>query len=245
MWMGSFIGTVFPVGCATHREASSIEPPPEPPQVVVVAPVLNLSNNTDWDPLKVTDIVASVLQSFDGIVVIPVNRTLAALSLRGKSAVESPRDALDLAREFNADATVVVAITEYDPYDPPRIGVIVQWYAPRRGPGMPSLDPVTASRRATEAAPAATVAQDTTPLFQVQRVFSAADRAVMSDIKTYAKEQNAHNSPYGYRIHVKSQEHFVRYCMTAAIRPILRTRITEDQAARDVEAESWKQDGDV
>jgi len=47
----------------------------------------------------VTDILASEFQSFPGVVVIPVNRTLAALALRGKNTVETPRDALDLARE--------------------------------------------------------------------------------------------------------------------------------------------------
>ena len=246
MWLGSVIGVFCFAGCAMHQKASSVEPPPEPPQVVVVAPVLNLSNNTDWDPLKVTDILASELQSFDGIVVIPVNRTLAALALRGKAGVESPQDAVDLAREFNADATLVAAITEYDPYDPPRVGVILQWYAVRRRPPNPDFDPVIASRQATDRTPAAELAQDATaPVIQVQRVFSAADRDVIEGLKAYAKRRDGHNSPYDFRIYIKSQELFVRYCMTAAIRPILKTRTQKDPAAQDDEADSWKQDGDV
>ena len=50
----------------------------------------------------------------------------------GKTAVETPQDALDLAGELGADATLVAAITEYQPYDPPIVGVVMQWYA--RGP---------------------------------------------------------------------------------------------------------------
>jgi hypothetical protein len=248
MWIGSMLIMTAIAGCATHHEAATVDPPPpEPPQVVVVvAPVLNLSNNTDWDPLKVTDILASELQSFPGVVVIPVNRTLAALALRGKTAVETSQDALDLAREFNADATVVAAITEYDPYDPPRVGLIVQWYAlDRRGAGS-TFDPVSASRQATAAAPAAELARDAAiPLYQVQRVFSAADRAVIKDIKSYAKQRDGHKSPYDWQIYTKSQELFVRYCCWAAIRPISKTRNPSGQATPNAEADSWKQDGDV
>ena len=247
LWTGSIFALLATSGCALRNDAATVEPfPQEPPQVVVVAPVLNLSNNTDWDPLKVTDILASELQTFPGIVVIPVNRTLAALALRGLTGVETPQDAVDLAREFNADATLVAAITEYDPYDPPRVGLIMQWYAVHRRPPRPDFDPVIASRQAAETTPTAEFARDASvPLYQVQRVFSAADRAVIKDIKSYAKHRDGHDSPYGWKIYTNSQELFVRYCCWAAIRPISGSRNPNDPTKPDEEADSWKQDGDV
>ena len=79
--LGSIIGVLTLAGCTQQRGPGGGDPHAEPAQVVVVAPVLNLSNRADWDPLKVTDILASELQSFPGIVVIPVNRALERLVL--------------------------------------------------------------------------------------------------------------------------------------------------------------------
>ncbi len=243
---GLTAGLLVTAGCAQLRGATEAKPPAPPPQVVVVAPVLNLSNSSDWDPLKVTDIVASEFQSFPGIVVIPVNRTLAALALMGKNAVETPQDALDLAREFKADATVVTAITEYNPYDPPIVGVVMQWYAPLRQEGSPAFDPVSASRQASDVAPASSSTSDAAvPLLQVQRVYNAADEVVLTDVRSFAAERTGHGSAYAWRIYVKSQELFVRYCCWASIRSMLLAREPDRVAPKADEAKRWTQDDDV
>jgi hypothetical protein len=220
--LGVIITGFFATGCADRRAPTTIEPGVASPLVVAVAPVLNLSNSTDWDPVKVTDMLASELQSLPGVVVIPVNRTLAALELMGRDAVETPQDALELAAEFNADTTLVTAITEYNPYEPPIVGVIMQWYAPPRDPVAPAFDPVSASRQAADIAPAAAAEVDpTTPLVQVQRVYNAADDEVLAEVRAYAAHRRGHGSPDGWRAHVRSQERFVRFCLRSTlIRPI-------------------------
>ncbi len=243
--LGSLIGVLFLTGCTQQRGPASVEPRPEPPEVVVIAPVLNLSNSTDWDPLKVTDILASEFQSFPGVVVIPVNRTLAALALRGKNTVETPRDALDLAREFKADATVVVAITEYNPYEPPRLGLVMQWYAPAHQQAAVEFDPVLASRQAADVAPAADYEVGAAPALQIQEVYNAADDAVLKDIRAFSARRGGHNSPHGWRIYIKSQELFVRYCCWTSIRSMLLERGSSRMAPEDAEAKRWMQDGDV
>lgn len=220
-------------GCAAPRAAQAVA---SPATAVVVAPVLNLSNSSDWDPLKVTDIVASELQSFPDVVVVPVNRTLAALSLTGKTIVETPQDALDLAAALGADATLVTAITEYDAYYPPRLGVVMQWYARRPEEPRAGLDPVAASRQAADIGPPPTPPGETQPAVQVQRVYDAAHAAVLDDVRAYARRRGGHGSPYGWRLYVKSQEHFIRYCCWASIRSMLlaeepaRTESPADEA---------------
>jgi hypothetical protein len=216
--LGSILAVLLTVGCAPRDVATGREPGSSRPQVVVVAPVLNLSDSTDWDPLKATDILASELQAFPDVAVIPVNRTLAALELMGKSAVETPEDALALAREFRADGTVVAAITEYNPYEPPIVGVIMQWYAAPRAEARSGLDPVSASRQAGEVMPAGGTEDAGRLVQQVQRVYNAADETVLADIRAFAKRRSAHGSPYAWRIYVKSQNLFVRYCFWASIR---------------------------
>lgn len=239
------LATTLTIGCAQLHRPTADAPPPPPPLVVVVAPVLNLSNSGEWDPLKVTDIVASEFQSFPNILVIPVNRVLAALALMGRNAVETPQDAFDLAREFNADATVVVALTEYDPYDPPTVGMTMQWYARGRPGDADDFDPVTASRQASEVVPAASVGPVAAPEVQVQRVFNAADRSVLAEVRSYGARRTGHDSPYGWRIHVKSQELFVRYCCWSAIRSMLLAREPNRTETEAVEAKRWKQDDDA
>jgi hypothetical protein len=244
--LGLTVGWLVSTGCVLRRAVSEAEPPAAPPQVVVVAPVLNLSNSTDWDPLKVTDILASEFQSFPGVVVIPVNRTLAALTLLGKSAVETPEDALELARALNADATVVAAITEYDPYDPPIVGIVMQWYIPARQEPSPEFDPVSASRQAGEVAPAAaTEPEATVPAWQFQRVYNGADPAVRADIRSFAAGRTGPRSPYAWRVHVKSQELFVRYCCWAAVRSMLLEREQQRVVPGADEAKSCRADDDA
>ncbi len=245
--LGIILGLMPGSGCTWQRKQAAPEPPPEPPRVVVIAPVLNLSNSVDWDPRKVTDILASEFQSFPNVVVVPVNRVMAALALEGKTIVETPRDALDLARELRADATIVAAITEYDPYDPPRIGIVMQWYSPEIQDAATAFDPVAASRAGADVVPAASVSYDAlaTPAFQVQEVFSAADEAILDDIRAYSRDRSGYDSQHGWQIHIKSQELFIRYCCWASIRSMLLARTSIQQAPQEAEIERWKQDGDV
>lgn len=202
-----------------------------PARVLVVAPVVNLSNTSVIDPLKVTDIVASELATFQGVNVIPVNLALAALMQRGKLRVETPQDALDLAREFNADGTIVAAVTELDPYDPPRAGIVMQWYA---------SDPVLARPAPPgDVQPAGFDGGGAPgPRLQVQRVFSAADERTLEDVRKYGRERDGDRSPFAWRRFVVSQELFVRYCCWASI----RTMLSEDAKRAGVASGSGTQE---
>ncbi len=192
------------------------------PLVIVVAPVLNLSNHAQLDMLKITDVVASEFLSFGEVSVVPVNLTLAALARRGQVRVETPQEAVDLAREFGAAATIVTAITEYDPYDPPRLGIVMQWYPAEDSLGYSGgLDPVSASRQAGEVGYEPGAGAPPTPYVQVQRVYNAADEDLLDEIRDYGGEREGHSSPYGWRRYVASQELFVRYCCWSTIRTIL------------------------
>ena len=104
---------------------------------------------------------------------------------------------------------------------------------------------MTASRQATDVAAVSDISDGATPTYQVQHVFNAAEKAVLKDIRDYAKTRGAYESPHGWRIFIRSQEHFVRYCCWAAIKPMLVTRSTVNQASQDAEVKPWKQDGDV
>lgn len=183
--------------------------------VVVVAPVLNLSNTGEVDTRKITDTVASELLSFPAISVIPVNLSAAALAQRGKVRVETPQEALELAGEFAADATIVVALTELEPYDPPRVGLVMQWYE------LPHRTDESGPARSLETEDPAGGPHGHGPPIQVQRVYDAAHEEVLDDVECYGRRREGGDSPYGWRKHVISQELFVRYCCWATIQTML------------------------
>ncbi|MBW7905589.1 MAG: hypothetical protein LC135_03765 [Phycisphaerae bacterium] len=210
-------GLVPSGGCASHNTTPD-SPRINEPTVVVVAPVLNMSNSTDFDALKLSDIVAAELTTFQGVAVIPVNRVLAALVRQGRDAVLTPEDALAIADEFGADATVVTAVTAYDGYTP-AVGVVMQWYWRRRVIAT-EFDPVAASRLASESTPGPEAVAHG-PAVQVQRYYNGTDGALQGEIREYGAKRDGALSPYGWRRYVVSQELFVRYCIWDSIRTML------------------------
>src|SRR5262245_907691 len=72
-WLLGFIACFVVTGCA---RTDSRQAHPVANRVIVVAPVVNLSGSSEWDPLKVTDVVAAEMQKVPGFSVIPVNRAL-------------------------------------------------------------------------------------------------------------------------------------------------------------------------
>lgn len=210
-------------GCATANRET--EPTYTPQTIsVAVAPVLNLSGSRDWDVVKATDLVASELGTFPGVTVIPVNRSLALLAEHGKTSVDSPQDAEWLAEELAADGTVVAAITEYQPYDPPVVGLILQLYQRGSAKGGSGIDPVAASREATDVSLAGASSSIGEHPLQIQRVFNAADPRVLKEMQRYAKQRDGLESPFGWRVHAKSQVLYLRFSFWSAIRSMLWAR---------------------
>jgi len=97
-----------------------------------VAPLRNESGSQQVDPTRLADQMAGHLQNADRIVVLPVNRTLAAMQSLQLSEVRSRQDALSLLERLDADGLVVGTVSHYDPYDPPAIGLSVELYTSRR-----------------------------------------------------------------------------------------------------------------
>lgn len=210
---------VWVAGCTSNRSSLRVS---TAPRVFVVAPVLNLSGSEDFDPMRLTDLIASEFLSFDDVAVVPVNLTLAELERQGKQAVETPDDAVELARALGADATIVTAITEYDPYDPPVLGMIMQWYAVNGDkPVATQVDPVAASRGTSEIGYALWDDAPLRPRWQLQRVFNAASEDLCDEIEDFAEEREGDGSPYTWRKYTRSQELYVRYCGWSLIRTML------------------------
>lgn len=98
---------------------------------VAVVPFFNLTQepNEVVDGRRFALAYFSELQKTSGFEVVPVGVTEAAI-LRNELDLRDPDDALKLAKILKVDAIVIGAVTDYDPYYPPRIGMQVDWYSP-------------------------------------------------------------------------------------------------------------------
>lgn len=208
-------------GCQFRRTAEPvfIANPAFGGMTIAVAPALNHSGSADFDVDRFADLMASELSYGRGISVVPVSRVLAALAETGVRQVQSPTHALEVAAAVGADAILVFAVTEYEPYEPPIIGISAQLYGKRLGQERRALDPVSFSRRATFTA--APPARSSGLLAQQQRVFDASHDAVRSEIRRFAQQRKTGAGPYGWRKYVVSQQHFIRFCCHAVLSPLL------------------------
>jgi len=208
-------------GCAENQltiDPARLASPYPGPLSIAVAPVLNFSGSSDFDRDRVADLMAGELGYVDGINVVPVSRVLAVLAQTGHREVESPSHALDICERLGADAILVLAVTEYDPYDPPVVGITAQLYGSvPRGGLAGELDPVLVSRQARSVAGGVPDVPASQPVAQYQRVFNAEHDHVVQRVKRFARLRDAGSSPYGWRLYLVSQEHFLRFCCAATL----------------------------
>ena len=223
--VGLLGGTLLLAGCGYEKRVEPVLVANKSlgRMVIAVAPALNLSGAADFDPNQFADSMASELSYVEDVSVVPVSRVLGVWSVQGVEGIESPQHALELVGLLGADAILVFAVTEYDPYDPPSIGISAQLYGTRPGPGGGAVDPVALSRQAGSATAAAS-APRWRILAQTQRVFDASHASVVREIRDFARYRSAGESPYGWRKYVVSQRDYIRFCCHATIQALVSGR---------------------
>jgi hypothetical protein len=157
-----------------------------------------------------------------GLRVIPVSRVLGVLAAQGVDGIASPAHAVEVAQWVGADAILVFAITEYDPYDPPRVGITAQLFGAKASDvgndGQPHEE---GQAKAGDPVPV---------LAETQRVFDASHAAVIGEVQEFAKRRVADDSPYGWRQYVATQQGFVEFCCHRTVsalaqRPVVTTPV--------------------
>ena len=188
---------------------------------VAVAPALNFSGSRDLDADAVADLMASELSHVEGFEVLPVSRVLAVLAREGQQGIESPAHALAIREVLGADAILVFAVTEYDPYEPPVVGIAAQLYGSYPEERFAGLDPVLVSRRASPVSQRSVAPADE-PLAQVSQVHNAACGPTIREVKEFAKVRSAEQSAFGWRKYTASQQHYLRFCCYATIKELVQ-----------------------
>jgi hypothetical protein len=203
-------------GCsqATHEPAVEVYSPMPWGTTVAVAPALNFSGSSEFDPLKVADLMASELSSIRGVGVIGVTRVQAVLADQGVGQIQSPVHAMAVCDRLGADAILVFAVTEYDPYTPV-IGIAAQIYTRGRTPQ--NAGPQEAGKPFAASQPESSAR----PWAQVQHVFNGTHEQVQKRVKEYADSRSGDNSPYGWKKYLASQERYLRFCCFSVARELM------------------------
>lgn len=187
-----------------------------PRMTVAVAPALNFSGCSTFDPVKVADLMASELSTVPGVGVVGVSRVLAVLAEQGVDQIQSPLHALEVCDRLGADRILVFAICEYDAYTPV-VGIAAQMYG--KHAAEPQIDPLSITRNARPFAIGPE--RGTHPLAQVQRTFNARHDAIREAVQEYAEARSAEGQPYGWKKYLASQQLYMRFCCFRMVQDLL------------------------
>ncbi|GAB4552305.1 MAG: hypothetical protein Tsb0013_14600 [Phycisphaerales bacterium] len=192
--------------------------------VIAVAPLRNESGASAVDELTITDRLVESLTQVQGLVALPVNRSVGAMRSLGIDRVTTPADARQLAQQLGADGVIVGTITSWDPYDPPRLGLSLVLHARtsvmRADARSPFVDPLALQRAASDVG--LTVSEDADlPVAAFAEVVDASNHAVLMDVKSYASGRHDPDTAMGWRIYTKSAMRFAQYVSHRAARSLM------------------------
>jgi len=204
---------VISVGCAAwhdkpYGDEQQLFLPGEHRQVWAIAPAINISGQSQIDPLLQSDLVYQEMQKVHGLTVIPVDRVVEVYVSLKIDKIQNERQAYDICQTLGCDGLVVPTVTAYDPYDPPKFGASLQLFVkPGTFQRMPKLDPHELERSATTT-PLPTM-PETHNMAQVVEIYDAADGTVRDKVSEYSQGRTDPNGPLGVNEITQSMD---RYC---------------------------------
>lgn len=99
-------------------------------ETVAVFPFIN-GTSSAIDTVETANTFATEMVKFEGFKVVRPSKVMAAME---KVTITSLDDVIALGRDLKADAVLVATVTDYDPYNPPRIAVALQLFRVQQRP---------------------------------------------------------------------------------------------------------------
>lgn len=200
-------------GCALWRdkpygEEQQMFLPGEHRQVWAIAPAVNISGESQIDPLLQSDLVYREMQKIHGLTVIPVDRVVEVYASLKIDRIQNERQAREICKALGCDGLVVPTVTAYDPYDPPKFGASLQLFVtPGTFQHLPKLDPRMLERSGT--AVAIPDMPETHNMAQVVEIYDSSDGTVRDRVFAYSKGRIDPNGPLGVSEITQDMD---RYC---------------------------------
>ena len=174
-------------------------------KVWAVAPVVNLSGQSGVDPLLQADLVYQQLQTVAGLTVVPVDRVAQVYAAAGLEQIQSAEQAQAVIDTLGCDGLIITTITQFDPYNPPKIGAAMQLFE-RKGDRTSGPDPQRMLRSATPG-PETSLPQNS-DFIQVVGMFDSTNGSVREAIAAYARGRHEPLGPMGAKEYFASMDRF-------------------------------------
>lgn len=207
------LGLIFAslTGCDSYSQVPRMYRNPYPqPKIFAVTIFRNLSGSEDIDVMAVTDAFYAELKNADArsFQVVPVNRVLAALADLGLSNVNHPADVAALAKVLEVDGIIVGAVTQYNPYFPPRLGMSVQLFLREKYEQSPAAKYVGSKEMARAAVDFSFIVKHPVePTNAVDRIIDARDDNVVKRLKKYIKSKRISAGPAGWKKYTTTENY--------------------------------------
>ncbi len=183
-----------------------------------VAPLRNESGTTLISGFEITDKVILAVEEVRGLRCLPLNRVIEAMRSLEIQTVRTPDDARRLASALGADGLIVGSVTAYDPYNPPKIGLVLALYAASASMTAASdLDPRSLSVQPTDSSASGAANRNRVPASVVSQVLDAANHQVLMDVKAYAQGRHDDRSALGWEVYLESMDRYAQFAAHHAV----------------------------
>ena len=192
-------------------------------EVWAVAPALNLSGVAQVDPVLQADLLYQQLQQVQGLRIIPVNRVIEIFQALQIEKIQTQQQAYLICDLLGCQAIVVPTVTAFDPYNPPKFGGSLQWFAkPGTFERPETLDPRELARKSQDDAPLALAAR--ADFLQSVGMFDAANGTTRAAVLKYATGRNDPVGPLGAREYFLSMDRYCGFAYHELIKDLLAQR---------------------
>ncbi len=200
-------------------------------KVWAITPLLNETGTSLADGVRFADHLVNQFEQIEGITVLPLNRVLAAMSANGIENVTSIGETIMMINVLKVDGLIVGTLTNWDPYEPPKIGAKIQLFSREKSVDGSIIDSRLLTYAATGDLPSGTSIYSK-PVAQVSMYMDAASGDILTKIAEYAKGRIAIDSPGGWRRYLLSMDlycEFVCHELAGKLLDEELSRLTGDQ----------------
>ena len=215
------LALLFAVGCQSQPDTIYDQYLTSEPRTIAIAPFLNQSGSEYLDPMAVTDAFYSELQQVQGLTVVNPDIMLSLMMEMGMESINSPQDAHALCEQLQADAIIVGALTFYDPYPPPEVGMTVQLYAREIRSDINAngdVNPGDIVRRPSSFE--LPFSPELKPRVGLTRIIDSDRQDVVEEIKKYASIRTGQQRPHSWRYYT-TQKNYLRFVSYVVIGDLL------------------------
>ncbi|HEY0007578.1 MAG TPA: hypothetical protein VGB55_02545 [Tepidisphaeraceae bacterium] len=189
-------------------------------QVWAIAPVINLSGQPGVDAIIQADLLYQQLQTVQGLTVVPVDRVAQVYIASSIDQIQTPDQAMAVMELLGCQGLIIATVTQYDPYNPPKMGVALQLFRKDSiTPQAPLPNPHELVRAG--APPVETPMPQNPDFVQVIGMYDAANGSVRDAVIDYASGRHEPAGPMGEREYFNSMERFAGFAYFTLIEDLL------------------------